>query len=151
MKKQISSEEAMKEFGEQIGRLVEGGEVIELIGDIGAGKTTLTKGLAVGMEISETVQSPTFTINRVYSATNHRLLAHYDFYRLADAGIMADELHETAREPGAVVVVEWGDVVRAVLPEDHLQIVFASPSETDRELVMSAHGPRSERLLGELD
>ncbi len=140
----------MKEFGARIGRLLKGGETIELAGDIGAGKTTFTKGLAVGMGITDTIQSPTFTISRVYKAPNGLVLAHYDFYRLADAGIMADELHETASDAHTVVVVEWGDAVRSVLPADHLQIQFASPSENERELTLTAHGATSTQLLEHL-
>lgn len=58
----------MKDYGERIGRLLKGGECIELVGDVGAGKTTLTKGIANGLGITETVQSPTFSINRTYQA-----------------------------------------------------------------------------------
>lgn len=62
----IASSLAMQRLGQVIGRSLKGGEVIELVGDIGAGKTTLTKGIAEGLDIAEPVQSPTFTISRVY-------------------------------------------------------------------------------------
>lgn len=64
----ITSTAAMQRLGQVIGRSLKGGEVIELIGDIGAGKTTLTKGVAKGLDITEPVQSPTFTISRVYQS-----------------------------------------------------------------------------------
>lgn len=146
----LESEEAMKEWGRSIGAVLKGGEFIELIGDIGAGKTTFTKGLAVGLGITDTVQSPTFTISRVYEARDDLQLAHYDFYRLADAGIMADELDETAANPRAIIVVEWGDIIADVRPSDHLTIRITSPSETEREVNVVAEGDRSTWLMEQL-
>ena len=81
----IDNEARMKQLGEAIGRSVSGSEVLELVGDIGAGKTTLTKGIARALGIIEPVQSPTFTISRVYDSPKGLRLAHYDFYRLSEA------------------------------------------------------------------
>lgn len=126
----------MRELAEQIGRQLVGGEVIELIGDVGAGKTTFTKGLAKGLDINETIQSPTFTISREYDARDGLRLSHYDFYRLQDAGIMADELHETVTDPRSITVVEWAEVVDDVLPKKRITVEI-SPSrvmETSRDV-----------------
>ncbi|HRJ06105.1 MAG TPA: tRNA (adenosine(37)-N6)-threonylcarbamoyltransferase complex ATPase subunit type 1 TsaE [Candidatus Saccharibacteria bacterium] len=150
MKKELSSEDAMKSWGAEIGALLQGGEFIELIGDIGAGKTTFTKGLALGLGITDTVQSPTFTISRLYDGRDNLRLAHYDFYRLNDAGIMAEELRETSQEPSTIIAVEWGDIVADVRPEDYLQLRFTSPTEHSREVTVAAHGERSTRLLEKL-
>lgn len=146
----IDSEAAMRSFGERLGRALTGGECVELIGDVGAGKTTLTKGIAVGLGISDTVQSPTFTINRTYDAPNGVRLSHYDFYRLADPGIMSDELAESLSEPMTAIVIEWGDIVGSVLPDDHMKITFDSPGEAVRTLDVEATGEKSTRLLKEL-
>lgn len=146
----IDSEDAMKRFGTRLGQVLHGGECIELIGDIGSGKTTLTKGIAMGLAITETVQSPTFTINRVYDAPSGVRLSHYDFYRLNDAGIMAEELRESLDEPKTSIVIEWGDVVAPVLPRDCLRITFASPTESGRILMLEAGGPHSRALLESL-
>jgi tRNA threonylcarbamoyladenosine biosynthesis protein TsaE len=143
----IDGEAGMKLLGEKIGRALKGGEYIELVGDVGAGKTTLTKGIALGLGISETVQSPTFTINRTYDTPGGLRLSHYDFYRLSDAGIMADELAESLSEPSTVIVIEWGDVVAVVLPSDHMRIVFDSPQELVRSLDITTTGEKSSRLL----
>lgn len=144
----IESEAAMKVFGTRLGESFVGGEVIELIGDVGAGKTTLTKGIAEGMGITETVQSPSFTISRVYDDTSTGLrLAHYDFYRLHDAGIMAEELRETAHDTQVVTIIEWADIVAGVLPEDRLTVRITAVSELGRQVGLEAHGPRSQRLL----
>lgn len=132
----IESEKMMRELAEQIGRQLVGGEVIELIGDVGAGKTTFTKGLAKGLDINETIQSPTFTISREYDARDGLRLSHYDFYRLQDAGIMADELHETVTDPRSITVVEWAEVVDDVLPKKRITVEI-SPSrvmETSRDV-----------------
>ena len=140
----------MKHIGERIGHVLRGKECIELIGDVGAGKTTLTKGIASGLGITDTVQSPTFTINRTYDSPSGVRLSHYDFYRLSDPGIMADELAESLSEPQTAIVIEWGDIIASVLPEDHLRIVIGSPTETDRTLQFVAAGPLAERLIKEL-
>lgn len=137
----------MKQYGEQLGKQLRGGEVIELIGDVGAGKTTLVKGLAVGLGIVETVQSPTFTINRVYSARDELELVHYDFYRLTDAGIMSLELAERADDPRSIVVVEWAAVVGGVLPADRLTIRITATGEDTRLVEIAAGGKRSQSLL----
>lgn len=140
----------MKAWASTIGAALSGGEYIELIGDVGAGKTTFTKGLAVGLKIDEVVQSPTFTISRVYDCRDGLRLAHYDFYRLADPGIMADELSETLNDEKTVTVIEWGDVVSHVRPNDYLRVNIESPSETVRQVTLSAHGERSNALLEKL-
>lgn len=142
------NEPAMKTFGARLGALLKGGDVIELVGDVGAGKTTLTKGLAVGLQIDEDIQSPSFTISRVYDrATDAIRLAHYDFYRLHDAGIMADELFEATRDPNTITVIEWADIVTGVLPEDHLTLILTSPTETSRIVELIAHGTRAQQIV----
>lgn len=134
MKYTISSEDTMKQLGEQLGHGLKGGEVIELIGDIGAGKTTLTKGIAAGLGVVDDVQSPSFTISRTYEAAHDLQLVHYDFYRLSDPGILAAELHDIVGDPRVIVIVEWADVVKDVLPEDHITIRIESPSEWSRDV-----------------
>lgn len=128
--------EAMHALGMTIGKQLVGGEVIELVGDVGAGKTTLTKGIAAGMGVDEDVQSPSFTISRVYDADHDLRLAHYDFYRLHDPGIMADELRDTMHDPHAVTVVEWADIVTDVLPVGHIRVRIKPTSESSRSVVL---------------
>lgn len=132
MEQRIQSEKMMRELGEKIGSQLKGGETIELIGDVGAGKTTLTKGIALGLGVTEDVQSPSFTLSRVYEAANNLTLAHYDFYRLSDPGILADELVDTMGQPDVVTIIEWADIVEGVLPEQHATVRIISPSEEER-------------------
>ena len=143
----IASSLAMQRLGQIIGSRLRGGEVIELVGDIGAGKTTLTKGVAKGLDITEPVQSPTFTISRVYQSPGGLTLAHYDFYRLGEAGIMAEEIHEVAMQPQTVTVVEWAGAVEQVLPADRLTARILAIDEQSRRVTLSAGGPTSQALL----
>lgn len=147
---EVESEIAMKKFGTKLGALLTGGEILELVGDVGAGKTTMTKGIASGMQIEETVQSPSFTISRVYDTPAGLQLAHYDFYRLQDAGIMADELRETLQDSTTVTIIEWAGIVDGVLPADRLTIAITSPSENARRIALSAGGPVSSDILRRL-
>lgn len=146
----IDDEQSMVLLGERIGSLVSGGEVLELIGDVGAGKTTLTKGIAIGMGIKEIIQSPTFTISRSYVSPKGLNLSHYDFYRLPEAGIMSDEISEVASDPQSVVIVEWAGAVDDVLPEDRLKIRITAISERERLVEMIAGGEISSLLLANI-
>lgn len=147
---EVRSEHEMKALGKKLGALLAGGEVLELVGDVGAGKTTLTKGVAEGMGIEDDVQSPSFTINRLYDTPGGVRLAHYDFYRLQDAGIMAAELRETLHDSSSATIIEWGEIVNGVLPEDRLTITITSPSEEMRRLDIRAGGGRSGNLMEQL-
>ena len=134
---EVNSENETKALGERIGKALVGGEVFELVGDVGAGKTTFVKGLARGLGIDDDVQSPSFTINRVYDGRDGLRLSHYDFYRLNDAGIMADELREVVKDKTVVTVVEWADIIEGVLPAGHYAIRIQSPTETSRSIELN--------------
>lgn len=110
--------------------------MIELISDLGGGKTTFVRGLARGAGSKDRVASPTFTISKVYE-TDKFQMHHFDFYRLAEAGIVADELAEVIGDPKMVAIVEWGDVVRDVLPEARLSLKISQTSEGHRLLEFS--------------
>lgn len=140
----------MKAFGSQLATKLRGGTVIELVGDVGAGKTVLVKGMAAGFKIDEDIQSPSFTISRVYENEAGLRLAHYDFYRLSDPGLMSDEINETAKSKQAVTVIEWADVVKGVLPEDRITITINSISETKRQLNIAYNGPNSQAIIKQL-
>lgn len=141
----IDNEARMKQLGEAIGRSVSGGEVLELVGDIGAGKTTLTKGIARALGINEPVQSPTFTISRVYDSPKGLRLAHYDFYRLGEAGIMGDEIREAA-DDDSVIIVEWAGAVDDDLPKDRLVVKITTISQEERLVEFHPGGKKSTEL-----
>lgn len=124
----------MRGFGEQVGRLLVGHETIELSGDVGAGKTTFVKGLAQGLDITDEIQSPSFTISRVYEGRDDIVLAHYDFYRLGEAGVLSEDIQEAMADRHTVTVIEWADIVADNLPADRLRIRFTVISENERAL-----------------
>lgn len=116
-----------------VGQKVRGGEVIELVSDLGGGKTTFVRGLARGMGSPDEVSSPSFTISNQYE-TGDLTLCHFDFYRLREPGIIRDELAEAIRDSKTVVAVEWGEIVEDVLPADHLTITIKPISDNGREI-----------------
>ena len=124
------------EVAMQIGRKLHGGEVIELVGDLGAGKTTFVRGLAKGMGSNDAVRSPSFTLGNEYKA-NKLTLHHFDFYRLQEPGLMERELAEVLEDPNAVIVIEWGGIAEAVLPPDRLTIQIKPTGETSRQFNFS--------------
>src|SRR5690349_8475192 len=93
-----SNSENTEQLGRELGARLRGGEVIELASDLGGGKTTFVRGLAVGMGSIDAVSSPSFTISQVYNSDNLSL-HHYDFYRLGEPGLMAQELSEVLDDP----------------------------------------------------
>lgn len=122
------------EIAEQIGCRLRGGEVVELISDLGGGKTAFVKGLAKGIGYDGVVRSPSFTIKNQYQ-NDDITIHHFDFYRLHEPGIMKQELAEILSDPKAVVVVEWAELVSDVLPLEHLMIDIKVISDSSRKLV----------------
>lgn len=116
-------------LGEAVGRACKGGETFELISDLGGGKTAFIRGMATGIGTSDEVSSPSFTINNTYQGTS-LTLQHFDFYRLSEAGVVADELREDIYSPQTVVAVEWGDIVHDVLPEKRIKVQI-TPQESE--------------------
>lgn len=129
-----ASLEETEKLASQIGSRLRGGEVLALSSDLGGGKTAFVRGLARGMGSTDHVASPTFTISREYKApSKHLTLYHFDFYRLAEPGIMANELAEIIDDPHAVVAVEWGDIVEGVLPDKKVVVQIKRTGEDSRE------------------
>lgn len=124
---------ATEQLGERLGHNLRGGEVIELVSDLGGGKTTFTRGLVRGTGSTDRVASPTFTLSREYVAPKFTI-AHFDFYRLGEAGILGNELAEIIADPSYVTVVEWGDIVHDVLPQERLTIKLSLSGEDSRQL-----------------
>ena len=141
-----TSSEHTEQLAEKLGKALRGGEVIELISDLGGGKTTFVRGMMRGLGSPDKVASPTFTISKLYRAGDLDV-HHFDFYRLHEAGIIADELAEVVEDPRAIVVVEWADVVQHVLPVKRLTIAIEQTPTGDRRL--SFRCPETLRYLME--
>ena len=130
----IKSEQEMLNFGKNFAKSLKN-HVIELIGDVGAGKTTFTRGLAEGLDIKEPITSPSFTISKSYPLPNHKgHLIHYDFYRLPDPGLMLDDLRENLESPDNVIVIEWGKSIENTLPKNHTKIEIKYNENNTREI-----------------
>ena len=129
----IKSEQAMLEYGRDFAGKIKVPAVIELVGDVGVGKTTFVRGLAEGLGVKELVTSPSFMISKEYALPGGGSLVHYDFYRLKEPGLMMDDLMEKIDNPQNVVVVEWGESVADLLPENHVKIEIEY-SEKGREI-----------------
>ena len=130
----IRSESDMLAFGEKYGAKLKAPAVIELIGDVGAGKTTFVRGLAKGLGVTAPISSPSFTISRIYKGKDCTL-THYDFYRLDDPGLMSEDLAESISDPQNITVIEWGQSIADVLPDNRAVISIKYIDEETRELI----------------
>lgn len=127
---------ATENFGRQIGERLEGGEVIELVGDVGSGKTTFVRGIANGAGSRDHVSSPTFVIRKVYSSPKV-IIHHFDFYRLSEPELIKHELADALSGTNDVVVIEWSDIIADVLPDKLVRIDFENQGE-QRKLKVTA-------------
>lgn len=137
------SKEETREKGEALGRLVKRPLAILLYGDLGAGKTTFTQGLAKGLGVSRRVTSPTFNILKIYKG--RMPLYHIDAYRLE--GVRQDlGLEEYLEDSDGVTVVEWPMYIQYVLPDCYLRIELRILENGAREFAVESAGEKEEEL-----
>jgi tRNA threonylcarbamoyladenosine biosynthesis protein TsaE len=140
------SAEQTRRAGMRLGALLEPGDVICLVGDLGAGKTTLVQGLSAGWGSLDRVSSPTFVLVNVYRRPAGGQLFHLDAYRLSNLEEAEDlDLVEMLEE--GPMIVEWADRIRPILPAEHLWVVMSWVDENQRDLILSAHGARYQAVL----
>jgi tRNA threonylcarbamoyladenosine biosynthesis protein TsaE len=134
-------------LGAALGRLLRPGDVLALVGDLGAGKTCLARGVARGLGIDEPVTSPTFILVAEYNSAAGFPLYHADCYRFDRATTEAMDigLDELLLDDG-VAIVEWAERIEALLPPDHLRITLAVLDDTRRELTFAPHGSRAAEI-----
>jgi tRNA threonylcarbamoyladenosine biosynthesis protein TsaE len=121
MRKVIQNEQDTREFGLELAKKLKPGDVVALIGELGTGKTTLTKSIAEGLGIREMITSPTFTIVQEY--TDGRLpLYHFDVYRICDLEEMYELGYEEYFFGEGVCVIEWAEQIEELIPEDAITI-----------------------------
>ena len=129
----ISSEKEVAEFGKRLGKTLESGDVLALVGELGTGKTTLTKAIAAGLDISETVTSPTFTIVKEYNSGRLPLF-HFDVYRLENGGELIEIGGEEYFDAGGICVIEWADKIAEILPDD-MKLILLEYGENEGERI----------------
>lgn len=133
-------------FAKRLAKFMKPNDVIALEGDLGAGKTTFTKGLAEGLNIKKTVNSPTFTIIKEYQGIMP--LYHMDVYRLEDSD--EDLGFDEYFEGNGVTVVEWAHIIEEQLPSEILTIYLKHGENETREITLVPRGERYEQLCKEL-
>jgi len=137
------AEETMR-YGEVLAKLLDAGDVLLLSGDLGAGKTQLTKGIARGLGVSEPVTSPTFNILLVHEGRIP--LYHLDLYRLEHAYELEDLDYFATLEGDGVAVVEWGDRFAEAAPAQGLAVSILIEGDNERRIVVDSIGLRGEEL-----
>ncbi|MBP9827505.1 tRNA (adenosine(37)-N6)-threonylcarbamoyltransferase complex ATPase subunit type 1 TsaE [Candidatus Saccharibacteria bacterium] len=136
-------------LGETLGSILEPGDVIEFVGDLGGGKTTFIKGIARGLGITQTVTSPTYNIQRSYEIPSGGSLEHYDLYRLGEDEILLQEMREVLMAGDAIVVVEWADHFRESLKDDRFTIEAHFVDENTRRYDIFGTGVSTQKRLAE--
>ena len=145
---QTESVAETQNLGARLARWLSHGDVLALVGDLGAGKTAFTQGLARGLGITAPVTSPTFTLINEYRTANGILLQHVDCYRANDAPLeMWDAGLTELLASEDIVVIEWADRIRGLLPADYIEITFDYLNEDGRRLRFLAYGERYVNLL----
>lgn len=141
----VTTAGAMQALGERIGQKCRAGDLVLLVGDLGAGKTTLVQGLGLALGVAERVTSPTFVIARVHAtAAGFPQLVHVDAYRLGSA-LEFDDLDLAADVDESVTVVEWGEGKAEQLARDYLVVRISRSDIGDdetRQVAISAVGER---------
>ncbi len=142
------SPEATLELGVRLGQALTGGEVIGLVGPLGAGKTRFVKGVIAGAGAGYPTQvtSPTFVLMNEYAGRVR--VYHIDAYRVALADELSDLGIDDVLRAGGCVLIEWADRVAHLLPDDRLTITLEVTGPSERTLSWSAAGPAGQRLAG---
>ncbi len=141
---QTDSPDATRAFARRLGALLVAGDVVCLIGDLGAGKTTWTQGLALGLGLlpEEPVNSPTFTL--IAEHWGGRIpLYHFDVYRLSDSSGLYELAFDEYLDAGGVDVIEWADRIADALPPDRLEVHLSALAENVRQIALSPFGARA--------
>jgi tRNA threonylcarbamoyladenosine biosynthesis protein TsaE len=144
------SPEETHALGVRVGGLLRAGDVVLLQGDLGAGKTTFTQGLAAGLGVVGSVTSPTFTLVHEYGGGTAPLF-HFDPYRLAGPDDIVDLGFEEYLERDGVVVVEWAERLGRLTPRENLSVRIETTQTDDRAVTITAHGVRYADLLRSLE
>ena len=147
--KTSSADETIK-FGEKLGRLLAAGHVIALVGELGAGKTTLVKGIVQGLGVKDrrAVKSPTFSLIHKYEGRIP--IFHFDAYRLEGVQDMLDIGSDEIISGNGVSIIEWADRVPECLPGKYLKITLIAVSENERKIELCSYGRCYDEIIDKL-
>jgi tRNA threonylcarbamoyladenosine biosynthesis protein TsaE len=144
-----SSEDKTFNIGYKLGTLIRKGDIVCLTGDLGAGKTTMTKAIAKGLKIDEYITSPTFTI--VHEYEGREKLYHFDVYRVGSVEEMEDIGYEEYFYSEGVCVIEWANLIEEIIPENHLWINIKYGPNNERIMDMAPTSDHFEKIVEELE
>lgn len=142
------SQEETIEAGLRFAEKLKGGEILALTGELGSGKTTFIKGLAEGLQVNETITSPTFVLLKTYDArkidnsNEHRIehlaLVHVDAYRAESIeDIKSVGIEDYLNRRDVILAIEWAEKIRKILPKNIIQIKFKNLNNNKREIVVA--------------
>ena len=137
----LENEEKTREIGSKLGELLTPKSVICLIGDLGAGKTTMTQSLARALGVDDYITSPTFTIVNEYEG--RMPLYHFDVYRIGSSEEMYDIGFDEYIDGDGVCIIEWANLIEDILPDEYLYIEM-NYKETGREMILTPKGDKYE-------
>lgn len=143
----LENEEQTREIGAKLGKLLTPKSVICLIGDLGAGKTTMTQSLAQSLEVDDYITSPTFTIVNEYEGKMP--LYHFDVYRIGSSDEMYDIGFDEYINGDGVCIIEWANLIEDILPDEYLYIEM-NYKEMGREMILTPKGEKYEEIVKEL-
>lgn len=148
MKKEIfiNNIQEIIDLGKRIGEFSFPNMVITMEGDLGAGKTTMTKGIALGLGITDIVNSPTFTIMKIYQG--RLTLYHLDVYRINDP--YSDFELEEYFENNGVCVIEWASQITPILPDELLEIIINDLGDNKRKVILQSNNPKYIDIIEEV-
>lgn len=148
MEFKVNSIDETTKLGFELGKLLNSGDIVCLTGDLGTGKTHITKGIAKGLNINENITSPTFTIVNEYDSGRLKL-NHFDVYRVSDP----DEIYAIGFDDyifsDAVSIIEWANYIEEILPKDYIHIHISkdlSQGEDFRKIKIIGYGDRYEYI-----
>lgn len=120
--------------------------MVELVSDLGGGKTVYIRGLAKGLGYERDITSPTFTISRVYNLPSGKQLHHFDFYRLNPGDIVDQELAEVIGDKDVITAIEWAKHSGDALPDDRVVVEIETTTETERKIKITGPAKIIEEL-----
>ncbi|WP_026894473.1 tRNA (adenosine(37)-N6)-threonylcarbamoyltransferase complex ATPase subunit type 1 TsaE [Clostridiisalibacter paucivorans] len=132
-------------LGYELGKSLSRGDVVCLMGDLGAGKTTITQSICRGLEVDDYVTSPTFTIVNEYIGRWD--VYHFDVYRIEDEEEMYDIGYDEYIYGDGVSIIEWADKIRDILPKERIEINIERISDNKRKIIINPIGEKYEKMI----